>query len=761
MNIKVKGMSCASCVGRIEKALKPFDENVTVNLQTETAYVQSNQTDEVYQAIFDAGYSVELVTKQLKVKGMSCSSCVTRVEKALLQIPGVITAEVNLANEKAKVELIDQKINLQDLQKAVKAAGYELLDVESSEEKHEGFPKSLLFGLIIAVVLMLPMLIMPFGIDVHINKYVQLLLATFVQLYFGYGFYKPAIKAVKNKTPNMDVLVSIGTTAAYLLSVYNMTKVNADLYFESAVVILVLVRLGKYLELRAKKQTQKALQSLEKLRPEKAVVLEDGKEITKLVTELKTGDIVKIKPGERIPVDGEVIEGQTSVDESMLTGESLPVEKTKGSNVITGSMNTDGSIKVTVTALGESTALSKIIDLVEQAQAQKAPIQKLVDQVSFYFVPLVLIISLITFLTWWFLTKDLESSLLASVAVLVIACPCALGLATPTAIMVGTGVAAKNGILIQNAEVLEVLHRANIIAFDKTGTLTVGKPQLTTLNVINDKYEKNEVLKILASLQSSSEHPLAQAVLNAYNNDDFYEIENFKAISGKGLQADINGEHYKIGSKSLLGEEHFNSVPDTAETHSFLLKNNDLVAVLGFKDQPREDAKVAISKLRKQNLKTYMLTGDNQRMASEISKNLGLDGFYAELLPEQKVQKIKDLKNNEHDTVAMVGDGVNDAPALASANVGIAMSSGTDVAVHSAGVILMRGETLLVPAAISISKATYKKIQQNLFWAFIFNTIGIPLAAFGWLSPMIAGGAMAFSSVLVLTNSLRLKRWKP
>lgn len=754
-------MSCASCVGRIEKALKPFDENVTVNLQTETAYLNSKNTKDIYKSIVDAGYSVEVVKLQLKVKGMSCSSCVNRVEQALLKIPGVLSAEVNLASEKVKVEFIDQKINLQTLQKAVKEAGYELIDVENSETDSSSFPKSLIFGLIIAAILMFPMLLMPFGMDLHINRYAQLVMATFIQIYFGYSFYKPALNAIKNKTPNMDVLVSIGTTAAYLLSVYNMTKVNADLYFESAVVILVLVRLGKYLELRAKQQTQKALKSLEKLRPEKAVVIEDGKEITKFVSELKTGDIVKIKPGERIPVDGEVIEGQTSVDESMLTGESLPVEKSENDKVITGSMNTDGSIKVKVTALGESTALSKIIDLVEQAQAQKAPIQKLVDQVSFYFVPIVLLIALVTFLTWWFLTHDLESSLLASVAVLVIACPCALGLATPTAIMVGTGVAAKNGILIQNAEVLEVLHRANIIAFDKTGTLTVGKPELTTLKVIDQNYEDSEVLKILASLQSSSEHPLAQAVLKAYNDDEFYRVENFKSLSGKGLEGDINDLHYKLGSKSLLSEKQIQNVPNTAETHSFLLKNEELIAILGFKDQPREDAKLAVSKLREQNLRSYMLTGDNQQMASEISNTLGLDGYFAELLPEQKVQKIKDLKENEYDTVAMVGDGVNDAPALATANVGIAMSSGTDVAVHSAGVILMRGKTMLVPAAISISKATYKKIQQNLFWAFIFNTIGIPLAAFGWLSPMIAGGAMAFSSVLVLTNSLRLKRWKP
>lgn len=754
-------MSCASCVGRIEKALKPFDENVTVNLQTETAYLNSKNTQDIYKSIVDAGYSVEVVKLQLKVKGMSCSSCVNRVEQALLKIPGVLSAEVNLASEKAKVEFIDQKINLQTLQKVVKEAGYELIDVENSETDSSSFPQSLIFGLIIAAILMFPMLLMPFGMDLHINKYAQLVMATFIQIYFGYSFYKPALNAIKNKTPNMDVLVSIGTTAAYLLSVYNMTKVNADLYFESAVVILVLVRLGKYLELRAKQQTQKALKSLEKLRPEKAVVIEDGKETTKFVSELKTGDIVKIKPGERIPVDGAVIEGQTSVDESMLTGESLPVEKSENDKVITGSMNTDGSIKVKVTALGESTALSKIIDLVEQAQAQKAPIQKLVDQVSFYFVPIVLMIALVTFLTWWFLTHDLENSLLASVAVLVIACPCALGLATPTAIMVGTGVAAKNGILIQNAEVLEVLHRANIIAFDKTGTLTVGKPELTTLKVIDQNFEDSEVLKILASLQSSSEHPLAQAVLKAYNNDEFYRVENFKSLSGKGLEGDINGVHYKLGSKSLLSEIQIQNVPNTAETHSFLLKNEELIAILGFKDQPREDAKLAVSKLREQNLRSYMLTGDNQQMASEISNTLGLDGYFAELLPEQKVQKIKDLKENEYDTVAMVGDGVNDAPALATANVGIAMSSGTDVAVHSAGVILMRGKTMLVPAAISISKATYKKIQQNLFWAFIFNTIGIPLAAFGWLSPMIAGGAMAFSSVLVLTNSLRLKRWKP
>lgn len=759
MNIKIKGMSCASCVGRVEKALKPYDESVSVNLQTETAYINSNKTQKIYDAVKNAGYGVEIFTNNLKVEGMSCSSCVQRVEKALSQIPGVLAVDVNLASEKVNIESIDQKLSLDTLQSAVQKAGYKLIDIEKQKSKSEKFPVSLIFGLIVAVIMMAPMIVMPFGVEAHLNSYIQLILATIIQIYFGKDFYKPAFNAIKNKTPNMDVLVSIGTTAAYFLSVYNMTKKDADLYFESAVVILVLVRLGKYLEHRAKQKTQKALQALESLRPQTATLVDGEQEVTKLVSELKQGQVVKIKPGERIPVDGEVIEGQTSVDESMLTGESLPVEKQVGSQVITGAMNTDGSIKVKIMALGESTALSKIIEMVEQAQAKKAPIQKLVDQVSFYFVPIVLVISFITLLSWWFVTSDIEASLLASVAVLVIACPCALGLATPTAIMVGTGVAAKNGILIQNAEVLEILHRANLVAFDKTGTLTVGQPQMTTLDIKTDQYDRDYVLKILASLQSSSEHPLAQAVLNEYGSQNFFKVENFKAISGKGLTGKIEQKKYTLGSQSLLANDQKHLVPETPETHSFLLEDGEVIAVLGFQDQAREDAQQAISKLHNLNIKSYMLTGDNDRMAADISEKLGLDGYYANLLPEQKVEQIKKLKQNKYDTVAMVGDGVNDAPALATANVGLAMSSGTDVAVHSAGVILMRGSCMLVPDAIDISKATYKKIQQNLFWAFIFNSIGIPLAAFGWLSPMIAGGAMAFSSVLVLTNSLRLRRW--
>lgn len=760
MNLKIKGMTCATCVNRVESALKLFDEKVTVNLQTEMAYVDSsNNINEIKQSIENAGYHLQIESLQLKVEGMSCSSCVGRVEKALMEISGVVNVEVNLANEKVKIDYADQKLSIDEFHNAVKKAGYKLVDVEKTKRLNNKTPWLLIIGLFVALVFVIPMVLMPFGLDFHLNKYLQLILATIIQVVFGFSFYKSAISALKHKSPNMDVLVSIGTTAAYLLSVYNMTKPGSDLYFESAVVILVLVKLGKYLESRAKQQTQKALQSLESLRPEKALTIKDGKEVIKLVSELVVGDVVKIKPGERIPVDAEVIEGKTSVDESMLTGESLPVDKQVGDKVITGSLNTDGSIKVAIIAIGESTALSKIIKLVEEAQSKKAPIQKLVDQVSFYFVPIVLLISLITFLTWWFLTGDLETSLLSSVAVLVIACPCALGLATPTAIMVGTGVAAKNGILIQNAEILEVLHRATIVAFDKTGTLTVGRPKLTSLKIVKEAYEKPEVMQILASLQTSSEHPLAQAILSEFDGE-FLTVNNFKAIAGKGVEGEIKNINYKLGSLSLLSESQKNNVTKAAETQSFLIEENELVACLGFKDQPREDSKTAIEKLNQLNIKTYMLTGDNNLVAREISSQLGLTGFYAELLPDQKVNKIRDLKSTEYDVVAMVGDGVNDAPALASADVGIAMSSGTDVAMHSAGVILMREESTLVPSAIDISKHTYKKIQQNLFWAFIFNSIGIPLAAFGWLSPIIAGGAMAFSSVLVISNSLRLRRWK-
>lgn len=762
MNIQIIGMSCASCVGRIEFALKTFDENVSVNLQTETAYINSEQTQGIYSAIKNAGYDVQVKTLEVRIQGMSCSSCVNRIEKDVNSLSGVISVEVNLASEKAKIKYIDQNITEDDIKKIIEKSGYTVAEVEKNETNQEKYPLSLVFGLVLALYFMSPMVINMMGVEYQINQYIQLFLASFVQIYFGYSFYKSAYKAIKNKSPNMDVLVAIGTTAAYFLSVYNMTKASGELYFESAVVILVLVKLGKYLESRAKVKTQAALKSLESLRPKRARVVTGDQEEIKLLSEVEIDNIVRVIPGERVPVDGIVIEGKSQVDESMMTGESLPVEKDIDSKVITGSMNTDGVLLIKVTAIGKQTALSKIISLVEEAQSKKAPIQKLVDKVSFYFVPAVLVIAVVTFASWMILTSDFEASLLASVAVLVIACPCALGLATPTAIMVGTGVAAQNGILIQNAEVLEVLHRANIVAFDKTGTLTVGKPEVSSIKVKDDSFTENQVMRILTSLQSASEHPLAQAILKNYHGD-FAKVEDFKSIAGKGVEGQVDGIKYVFGNRSVISKEESDQVKTVAETQSFLVNkvSNKLLAVIGFKDKPREDSKKAISTLNNLKIKTYMLTGDNVAMAEDISQKLGIDKFYAELLPDQKVEMIKKLKAlNEGTTVAMVGDGVNDAPALATADVGLAMASGTDVAVHSAGVILMRGETMLVPSAISISKYTYKKIQQNLFWAFIFNSIGIPLAAFGWLSPMIAGGAMAFSSVCVISNSLSLKKWK-
>lgn len=679
----------------------------------------------------------------LDIKGMTCASCVNRIEKVLKKDEGVLNASVNLATEKASIEFESTKTNSEKMIAAVSRAGYEASIHSDKAEKTADLSHDKML-IVISAVLSLP-LVLPMIFDFMLPGWIQLLLATPVQFYIGARFYKSAWGAIKALTGNMELLVAVGTSSAYFLSLYLLlTQHHAHLYFESSAVIITLVMLGKYLEKKAKAQTTSAIKALQKLRPEKARLLRDGKEEEVSLEKLNLNDVVVIRPGERIPVDGIILKGTTQVDESLITGESLPVLKKESDEVVGGAMNGDGLIQVKITKLGAETMLSKIIRMVEDAQAKKAPIQRLVDKVSAIFVPTVLIIAVLTVI--------FTGSIINGVAVLVIACPCALGLATPTSIMVGTGVAAKAGILIKDAEALETAHSLTTISFDKTGTLTKGAPSVSELQAD---------LKILATLQQGSEHPLALAVMRLANEKNITpgEVTNFKAIPGKGIEGIIDGKKYILASRRYLNELNIPyELEEKDETVSFLLTSNEVLGHVTFRDELKPEAKEAVNKLKSLGIKTMMLTGDNKGTASKVAKELGIDEFMAEVLPSHKSEVVHALRE-KGEIVGMVGDGINDAPALASANVGIAMSTGTDVAMESAGITLMRGNPLLIPDAIDISRRTYSKIKQNLFWAFIYNIIGIPLAAMGYLSPVIAGAAMALSSVSVVTNSLLLKRW--
>lgn len=708
----------------------------------------------------------------LDIKGMTCASCVNRIERVLKKDDRISEASVNLATEKASVKYDPDKINPQDIIALISRAGYEAsIHTEVATETQDPLKHDkilIIVSFLLTLPLVLPMLLSPLGIHLMIPGWVQLLLATPVQFYAGGRFYKSAWGALKALTGNMELLVAIGTSAAYGLSLYLMLKNPhvEHLYFEGSAVIITLVLLGKFLEKKAKAQTTSAIKALQKLRPDKARVLREGVEKELPLEQLILGDIVLIRPGERIPVDGVIRQGLSQVDESLITGESLPVQKKEEDKVVGGSINGEGLLEVTVSALGSETMLSRIIRLVEDAQAKKAPIQRLVDKVSAYFVPVVLVIALITIFLTGLLTGDWETSLIHGVAVLVIACPCALGLATPTSIMVGTGVAARAGILIKDAEALEVTHSVTTVTFDKTGTLTEGSPKVKKLVPLS--VSGSELLTLLASLQQGSEHPLARAVMDEASKENIipFKATAVKAIPGKGVQGIIDGQSYVIASKRYLVELHLDHShgaihEENGETVSWLIRKDDnkVLGLVTFSDSIKPEAYTTIQKLKSMGVKTIMLTGDNKGSATLVARELGIDSVKSEVLPEHKSDVVRDLKGNG-EIVAMVGDGINDAPALAAANVGIAMSTGTDVAMQSAGITLMRGNPLLIPDAIDISRRTYSKIKQNLFWAFIYNIIGIPLAALGYLSPVVAGAAMALSSVSVVTNSLLLKRWK-
>ncbi|HSV50718.1 MAG TPA: heavy metal translocating P-type ATPase [Burkholderiaceae bacterium] len=715
---------------------------------------------------------------RLQVSGMTCASCVARVEKALLKVPGVSAASVNLATEKATVQALSA-VTVEALQAAVEKAGYTAKEVQ--EAQPEQVPRlpawwPVALGAALTIPLVAPMLMQVFGIDWMLSGWVQLLLATPVQFWLGWRFYLAGWKAMRVGAGNMDLLVALGTSAAYGLSVYLLFKHASHgmphLYFEASSAVITLVLLGKWLEARAKRQTTDAIRALNALRPATARVRRDGVEIEIPVGQVVLGDEVLIRPGERVAVDGEVLEGSTHVDESLITGESLPVAKVIGDKVTGGSINAEGALTVKTQAIGTETTLARIIRMVESAQAAKAPIQRIVDRVSAVFVPVVLGIALLTLAGWVVASGDWEKAVINAVAVLVIACPCALGLATPTAIMAGTGVAARHGILIKDAEALEVAHAVTTVAFDKTGTLTEGRPSLVAVHAAPG-HTMETVLRLSAALQRTSEHPLAHAVMDKARAQrvSVPDSRDAKSLPGRGLQASVQGQLLALGSTRLLKElaadagalaVEADRLERDGRTISWLIRRNDhsaeLLGLLAFGDTVKASARDAVQRLHQLGVETVMLTGDNKGSAAAVANALGIRSVRAEVLPGDKAAVVQALRAAGK-VVAMVGDGINDAPALAAADVGFAMAGGTDVAMETAGVTLMRGDPRLVPDAIDISRRTYAKIKQNLGWAFAYNVLGIPLAAFGLLNPVIAGAAMALSSVSVVTNALLLRRW--
>ena len=711
----------------------------------------------------------------LSISGMSCASCVAQVEKALNKLPEVVSATVNLATERAHVEL-QKKIATERIVQAVVDAGYgaELVALHARpkpEAQTGGWHVA--FAIALSLPLVVPMFLNLLGMHAMLPGWLQWLLATPIQFWLGARFYRAGWKAVRNKSGNMDLLVAIGTSAAYGLSIYMLFRGDLHLYFEASAAVITLVLLGKWLEGRAKRQTSEAIRALQALNPETARVRRQDKEIEIALDEVVLNDLVVVRPGERIPVDGLVIEGRSHVDEALITGESDAVNKETGSRVTGGAVNLDGVLLVRTTAIGAETTLARIIRLVEDAQIAKPEIQRLVDKVSAVFVPVVLVIALVAFLAWTGFTGDWEKAILNAVSVLVIACPCALGLATPTAIMAGTGVAARYGILIKDANALELAHKIDEVVFDKTGTLTEGKPALTALHAANR--DDDNLLAMAAAVEHGSAHPLARAVADQAKKRGlvYSPASELRDLPGLGLQAEIDGRRVYLGHQRWMQQlgipsaeldEQIKAIESDGRTISWLASEQDgqlrLIGVLAFGDEIKPSARLAIERLHALKLQTVLLTGDNHRSAERVAGQLGIEKTLAEQSPETKATAVAALKKQGR-TIAMVGDGINDAPALAMADVSFAMSSGTDVAMHSADVTLMRSDPSLVADTIDISRRTYSKIKQNLFWAFIYNLIGIPLAAFGLLNPVIAGAAMALSSVSVVTNALMLRNWKP
>jgi P-type Cu+ transporter len=794
--LPVQGMTCASCVAHVEKALAkvPGVEKVAVNLATESAAVEGAALDvgALRAAIDRAGYEVPTRSERLAIEGMTCASCVARVEKALRAVPGVIGATVNLASETASVEAL-ATVSSASLAAAVDRAGYTArasddgaapsVQLAQRADPVAALRRDALLALLLAAPLVAPMLgaLLPGGRDWMLPAWLQWLLATPVQFWLARRFYIAAYKAVRAGTGNMDLLVSLGTSAAYGLSLYlwwaSVEHVGhtPHLYFEAAAVVIALVLLGKWLEARAKRQTSEAIRLLGQLRPAVARVLRDGAEVEVPIEQVRHGDRVVALSGERIAVDGVIRAGASAIDESMLTGESLPVEKDIGDKVVAGALNTSGRIEIETTALGAETMLAKIIRLVEDAQSAKAPIQRTVDRIAAVFVPVVLAIAAVTVIGWLVAGAGVETALINAVSVLVIACPCALGLATPAAIIVGTGVAAQRGILIKDAEALEVARDVKLVVFDKTGTLTEGKPQVAAIELPDSGRDlaPADALRLAVAINSASTHPLADALRrHAGAAAPVAQVTKAKVVAGRGVSATLDGVEHVFGQARWMDELALDRGPLQARAEALQADGHTVswlarktgdgwqpVALIAFADAPKREAREAVQALHRAGIRTALVTGDNAGSAARVAQALGIDEVRAQVMPKDKAAAVAAYKADGR-RVAMVGDGINDAPALAAADLGIAMGSGTDIAMHAAGVTLMRGDPRLVAEAIALSRATVRKIRQNLFWAFIYNVVGIPLAALGLLSPVVAGAAMAFSSVSVVTNSLLLKRFR-
>jgi Cu+-exporting ATPase len=791
VTLRITGMTCAACSNRIEKVLNKMDGvEANVNLAMEKATVHYDPSKQsvadIQSKIQKLGYGVATEKVALDIEGMTCAACAARIEKGLNRMEGVTSAAVNLATNSAVVEFHEGVLSIEDILEKIKKLGYKGIVQKEREDRanrREARIQQKKRQLAISVILSLPLFYtmlahLPFDIGLPLprilmNPWFQLLLATPVQFYIGGPFYIGAYRALRNKSANMDVLVSLGTSAAYFYSLYEAFKTLAfpaympKLYFETSALLITLVLVGKYFEALAKGRTTEAISKLLNLQAKEALVIRNGEEIKVPLDEVVIGDAVLVKPGEKIPVDGTVISGSSSVDESMITGESIPVEKKKGDFVIGATMNKNGVLTIRAEKVGKDTALANIIKIVEEAQGSKAPIQRLADVISGIFVPIVVGISVAAFIIWYFFMSpgDLQKSLEAAIAVLVIACPCSLGLATPTSIMVGTGKGAENGILFKGGEYLEETHKVNTVILDKTGTVTNGKPEVTDVL----EFQKG-MLDYAISAESASEHPLARAIVE-YGKKQAIAIkplEHFSAIAGHGIEAAIDGKHILVGTRKLIKEHSIDvsmyedqmlDLEKQGKTAMLVAIDQQLAGIIAVADTLKENSKAAIETLNQMGIEVYMVTGDNQRTAEAIAKQVNVDRVIAEVLPDEKANIVEELQK-QGKQVAMVGDGINDAPALAKADIGMAIGTGADVAIETADVTLVGGDLSHIPKAIELSRKTMKNIRQNLFWALFYNSIGIPVAAAGLLEPWVAGAAMAFSSVSVVTNALRLKRVK-
>lgn len=790
ITLGITGMTCAACANRIEKNLSKLKgvKKVNVNLATEKASITYDPVEASVETMIEkvkkTGYGVHEEKVKLNIIGMTCAACANRIEKSLKKVEGVTNAAVNLATETASVEFIPGNASVDQLIAAVKKVGYDAKvkgevdeDYERSarEQEYKKQKTKFFIGAVLSFFFLVQMvsdISMEYGgqFAFHLNPWIQFLLATPVQFYVGGHYYRDAYNAVRGGSANMAVLVVLGTSAAYFYSLaVTILGTGQALYYEAAAIVMTLIILGKLLETRAKGQTSEAIKTLMGLQAKTARVIRNGEEVDIPIEEVQEGDIIFVRAGEKIPVDGELIEGSTTVDESMLTGESMPVSKKVGDKVIGATVNKHGSFKFKATKVGKDTALAQIIRLVEEAQGSKAPIQQLADKISGVFVPIVIVIALLTFGITYFVV-GFTPALISAVAVLVIACPCALGLATPTAVMVGTGKGAENGLLIKGAEHLESAQRVTTVVLDKTGTITKGEPEVTDI-VSFGTFSENELLQLSASAEKGSEHPLGEAIVNQAKQKELrlQEGANFKAVPGHGIEVEIDNKKVWIGNKKLMDKhrvEVIGALPRMEElegqgkTAMLVAIDGHLAGIIAVADTVKETSAEAIKQLKKMGIEVIMITGDNRRTAEAIAQQVGVDRVLAEVLPEDKSAEVERLKQ-EGKIVAMVGDGINDAPALVAAHVGIAIGTGTDVAIEAADITLMRGDLMGIVDTIRLSKATMRKIRQNLFWAFAYNVVLIPVAAIGLLNPILAGGAMAFSSVSVVGNTLFLRKWKP